>query len=309
VTRGRAVALAIVLVTVVGVGVLVGQFASGWWRGTGGSYTPRTLVATATIDPLSSLFADPLTAEVDVLVNPHEVDPSSVQVEPTFSPFEIRSQSQSTVHGVGAATELRYRYTIECLTGACVPLLGKPLHGGFVSTPIKLRPVQLAAKRRDGKTITDTIAWPPFSMHTRVTAEEAGLSTPHFPPSFGAPPVSWLFPPGLAGGVLLALAAIMLLGAGALVASVAAGDTTELRLRRLPRLTPVERALRLAEHAAASGEVDEERKALERLAEELTRSGRGELADRARSLAWAEGDPAAGGLETFAATVRSNGAH
>jgi hypothetical protein len=78
-------------------------------------------------------------------------------------------------------------------------------------------------------------------------------------------------------------------------------------VRRPPRLSPVERALRLAEHAAANGEVEEERKALERLSVELARSGHGELADRARSLAWSEHEPQSDGLSSLAVVVRSNG--
>lgn len=308
-TRGRLAALAVAIVTVVGVGVLVGVFASGWWSGTGGSYAPRDVVASGTITPQSSLFADPLTAEMNVAIDSRRIDPATVQLAPSFGSFTVRSQREDVESGVDDATVVHFRYEIECIVAECVPLMGKRTGTGAIeTTPIALPAAKLTARRRDGATFAERVAWPPFTVHSRLTAEEIGFSTPHTASWFSPPPVSWRLTPDLIGGVALALAVLLFLGSGFLVASVAAGDTRQLRLRRLPRLSPVERALRLAEHAAANGEVDEERKALERLAEELARVRHGELAEQARSLAWSERDPASNGLSSLAEALRSNGA-
>jgi hypothetical protein len=99
------------------------------------------------------------------------------------------------------------------------------------------------------------------------------------------------------------------LGAGWLVAAAVAGNTRLVRTRRIPaHLTPIERALVLAEHAAAHGEVDESRKALERLAEELRKRQAGAQADDAERLAWSESGPSPETVAELATSVRSNGA-
>jgi hypothetical protein len=308
-TRGRVIALTVACVTVVGVGILVAVFARSWWRGSGGTYAPRQVVAASTITPQSSLFADPLSAEVDVTVDPRRIDPASVQLTPSFAPFTVRSQSRRIDTGVGAAAIVRFRYAIECTVPACVPLMGKSSAAGAQTNSIVLPASKLGMRLRNGTTLAKSVAWPPITVHSRLTDEEVGFSTPRLPPSFTPPVVSWRLSPDLVGGLSLAVAVLLLLGAGALVASVAAGDTTVLRLRRPSRLSPVERALRLAEHAAASGEQEEERKALERLSAELERSGHAELANRARSLAWSEHEPEPEpeGLSSLAEMVRSNG--
>jgi len=100
-----------------------------------------------------------------------------------------------------------------------------------------------------------------------------------------------------------------MLGAGLLVASVVGRSTRLVRPRRIPaRFTAIERALVLAEHATAHGEVDESRKALERLAAELRRQHAGASADDAERLAWSESDPSPETVAELASSVRSNGA-
>jgi hypothetical protein len=307
-TRGGLVAVCLTVVTLAGVGVLIGVFARGWWEGTGGTYAPSQLVASSSVTPESSLFADPLVAEVDVVLDPRRIDPASVQLTPSFGPFLVRAESRSLERGVGAAAIVRFRYQVECVSAACVPLIGKKKGSGIESEAIELPAAKLTARKRSGAALAQDVVWPAFTMHSRLTAEEAGLSTPHIAPSFSPPPVSWRLSPDLVGGLALSLAVVLALAAGLLVASVAARDTVRLRLRRSARrLTPIERALRLAEHAAAASEIDEERKALQLLAAELRQIGSGELADQARWLAWSEHDPTRDGLDSLAHAVRTNG--
>nr|MBA3842534.1 hypothetical protein [Actinomycetota bacterium] len=64
----------------------------------------------------------------------------------------------------------------------------------------------------------------------------------------------------------------------------------------------------LAEHAARHGEVDESRKALERLATALRRQRDGAYAEEAERLAWSERGPTGDAVTELAQTVRSNGA-
>jgi hypothetical protein len=107
----------------------------------------------------------------------------------------------------------------------------------------------------------------------------------------------------------LGAAVLLVLGAGFLVATVVRRDTRLLREPRIPaHLSPIERALVLAEHAASHGEVPESRKALERLAVELRRRGVGGEADEVEQLAWSEDAPSEQAVAQLASAVRSNGA-
>jgi hypothetical protein len=308
-TRGRLAALAVALVTIAGAAVLVGVFARGWWRGEGGSYAPRSLVASARITPPSSLFGDLLDARVDVLVDPRRVDPGSVQLDARFRPYAVRSQSTRVARGVGRASLVEFRYAIQCITASCIGLMSQGTGAKVSTKAIQLPPAKLTARARDGSPVALPVTWPTFAVHSRLSAPEIALSTPQAEPTFSPPPVSWNVSPGVLGGAAVSAAALLVLGAGWLVATTLLGDTRRLRPRRIPaHLTPVERALRLAEHAARTGELDEERKALQRLAVELRRAGNRELAGRAGRLAWSEGEPSSDTVGALAEAVRSNGA-
>jgi hypothetical protein len=307
VTRGMLAAFLVVLVTIAGLAVVVAVFGRGWWRDDGGAYAPRTLVAKTHVTPSSSLFGDPLTASVDVLVDGRTIDPATVDLEPDFKPFVIRSQTSRILPHVGRAKLVRLTYTIQCVTAACVQLV-EPPKSSKDTEAVRFGPAQLSALTRDGAVTKRTITWPPFVVHSRLSATEIALSSPKVDAVFTPPAVSWRVTPNLVGALALSAGVVLLLGAGLLVATLALGDDRRFRLLRIPsHLSPVERALRLAEHAAARGEADEERKALERLAVELRRSGAPELAGRAGQLAWSEGEPSLETVGELAQAVRSNG--
>jgi hypothetical protein len=301
-------AFLVVLLTVAGIAVLVGVFGRGWWRDDGGAYAPRTLVAKARVTPASSLFGDPLTASVDVLVDRRQFDPTTVELEPDFKPFVIRSQTSRILPHVGRAKLVRLTYTIQCVSAACIPL-EQPSKSDRQVAAVRFGPAQLSARTRAGAVTKRKVTWPPFVVHSRLSATDVALSSPKVDAVFTPPAVSWRVTPNLVGALALSAGVVLLLGAGLLVATLALGDDRRFRLLRIPsHLSPVERALRLAEHAAASGEGDEERKALERLAVELRRAGAPELAGRAGQLAWSEGEPSRETVGELAHAVRSNGA-
>jgi hypothetical protein len=300
---------AVTLLALAGAAVFLGVFARGWWRDLGGVYAPQAITAAARVTPASSLFGDVLTAQVDVLLDPAKVDPASVEISSDFRPFEVRSQSRSVERNVERADVISFRYAIECTTRPCIPLLSTKTPTSSETNPVQLKPAALTGRSRDGKPVTLEVRWPPFVVHSRLTAEEIGLSTPQFEPVFAPAKISFRFSPDLVGAVSVSLAVLLALGAAWLASSPLLGDTRRLRILRIPsHLTSVERALRLAEHAAASGELAEERKALERLAVELRRAGASELAGRAGRLAWA-GERSPDTVGALAEAVRSNGAH
>lgn len=309
-SRGRLGALGIATLTLAAIAVLLLAFGRDWWEGKGGSYAPKRPVARASISPSSALFGDTLTARLDVLVDPRRVDPASVEAAPTFAPFRIVSQSRRQTDGPGRSALVQFSYSIQCLTAACVPLMVEGSGAGRQTRAIKLGPPGLTAKAPNGHPVRIPASWPTFVMHSRLSGQEIAEADPQVAPTFSPPAPSWRITPNTAGGAALVVAVLLVLTAGWLVISPLARDTRRLRVPRIPKhLTPVERALRLAEHAAASGELDEERKALQRLAVELERQGSAGLAGRAGRLAWSEGDPTPDTVGALAEDVRSNGAH
>ncbi len=308
VTRGRLAALAVAAVAVVALLVLVLVYGRGWWRSSGGSYAPATAVAKASVSPRSSLFGDTLTPRVDVLVDPRRVDPSSIALTPTFAPFKIVSESRSQGDGPGRSQLIRYTWAIQCLSADCVTLMVQGSGAARETRSIQLRPPRVTAKAPDGSAVPIPVSWPSFVVHSRLSGPEIELATPEASPTFTPPGPSWRVTPNAAGAAALSASVLLVLAAAWILISPLAQDARRLRVPRIPKhLSPVERALRLAEHAAAHGEPEEERKALQRLAVELERQGDIELAGRAGRLAWSEGDPTPDTVGVLAASVRANG--
>ena len=303
-TRGRIAAGVVALVTVVVVVVLTTVVAPGWWNGDGGTYAPKRTLVHTDVTPPRSLFGQVLTAHAELIVDPRRIDPASVDLNANLRPFNIRSESHRVTRGLGRAAVVDFTYEIQCVSRGCVPL-GK----GRGALAIQLKPAKATYRGRDGVAGTVPVTWPVFAVQSRLTEEEIALSTPQIARGSTPPPVSWAISPGLLGGLALSVAALLILGAGSLVASAVSADTRLVRAPRIPaHFTPVERALVLAEHAAAHGEVDESRKALERLAEELRRRDAAAFADDAERLAWSESGPSRETVAELATNVRSNGA-
>ncbi len=307
-SRGHLAAVAVALLTVAAAGAVV-YFAQSWWRGEGGRYAPRALLATARITPASSLFGDVLTARAQVLVDPRRIDPATVQLDPDFRPYRIRSSARRVQKGIGGAAVVEFRYAIQCIAQPCVALAASAKSRSADTEAVQLEPAALTARAVAGRALTRKIEWTPFVVRSRLSTEEIALSTPRLPP-FTAPKVSWRVAPDTIAALALSLAVLLVLGAGGLVASIVKGDTRRLRAPRIPgHLTPVARALALAEHAAANGELDDGRKALERLSIELGRAGDRDLAFDAARLAWSVDEPSTEAIGGLAEEVRSTHGH
>jgi hypothetical protein len=306
-TRGRLAAILVSVAALVLVVLLLAVFAPGWWSGSGGSYAPRTIVSSGTITPRSSLFGDPLTAEAKVIIDPRLYDPASIQLSARFRPYVVRSSSQRITRGVGRASVVVFDYSIQCLTGACIPFTSASSKQGTSTKIVEFPPARLTAHSTGGGTIVETVPWSPIVVHSRLSAGQIALATPKIDSRIVLPAVTWRISPNVLGALALVAAVLLGLAAVWLVSSVAVSDSRLLvrRLRVPLHLTPVERALLLAEHASAAGERDEERKALQRLAVELRLTGRDELAGRAGRLAWSEESPSPELVGSLASVVRS----
>jgi hypothetical protein len=173
---------------------------------------------------------------------------------------------------------------------------------------VQLKAGSITARRQDGTPVSVAVAWPPVGVQSRLTTDDIAFSTPELDAAFDPPPFRYSVSPTLLAGGALALAILLVAGAGWLVAGGALADTRLLRQRRIPaHLTPVERALILAERAVANGETAESRKALERLATLLRADRHPRPAGDAERLAWSEDAPSREGVASLAESVRSNG--
>ncbi len=303
-TRGRIAGAAVVILTAAAVLVLAAVVAPRWWNGDGGTYAPRTTLVHAEVTPSRSFFGQVLTARARLVVDPRHVDPASAELAADFRPYRIRSESRRIMRGLGRAAVVDFQYEIQCVTRACVPTA--KTRG---ADAMRLKPATATYRDRTGRTLKSRVKWPIFGVQSRLTADEIALSTPQIARDSTQPPVSWTISPGLLGGLALTLACLLLIAAGLLIAAVVGGDSRLVRPRHIPgHFTPIERALALAEHAAAHGEVDESRKALERLAAELRKRHAVTHADDAERLAWSETVPSLESVAALATSVRSNGA-
>ena len=287
-----AAALALILLLVL---------APGWSDNGGGSYVPRATVVQTRLDPPSVLFGDEVTATARVTVDADEVDPASVTLDPSFKPFQAFHTSRTARDG-----EITFTFQLQCVTGACIRAMEREERGGRVRTvPIALPKATVKARSRDGERLVTGAGWPTLVVHSRLTAERIQKETPDVG-AFAAPPVTYSVSPDLVGWLLIAAAALLVLVAGWLVARSLAGMHRERGLRLPAHLTPAERALALARHALDRGDVAGGRKALERLASELERGGRDDLAQAASRTAWSPGGPSVRSVDELTVSVRSS---
>jgi hypothetical protein len=301
-TPRELAALLVGLLAVAGVVVLLAGYAPGWWNG-GGSYAPRGLVTSASVEPRYSQFGDLVTLRADVIVDRRAIDPASVAVDARFSPFRLASHARRVRSVEGHAARVEYTYGLQCVSPDCLLAAGKRgAKGAILSTPIVLRPARVVARLRSGTSTTEPLAWPRIVVDLRLTPGEVSDGDPSVGP-FPTPAPSYAISPDLAGGLLLAGGVLLALAAGYLLAGAVRGKPLPLRLRVPAHLTPLERALALVRVAAAEETPVESRKALERLAAELRRSGHADLNDAAGRLAWSQEQPSPDAVEELVGDV------
>jgi hypothetical protein len=153
------------------------------------------------------------------------------------------------------------------------------------------------------------VVWPAVAVQSRLTADEIGLSTPKAMARAAPAAVTWRVAPRRLAAASFGAALLLTLAAAWLIVTVVRRNLRLVRTPRIPaHLTPIDRALVLAQHAATNGEVDESRKALQRLAIELRRRQEESQAKAAERLAWSASGPSRATVDELAQSVRSNGA-
>ncbi|MFL5944442.1 MAG: hypothetical protein ACJ74C_03245 [Gaiellaceae bacterium] len=251
--------------------------------GGGGVASPASPVTAATqLSRSGTLFADPLRASVQVIVDRTRVDPDLIGFTADFRPFVRVHAPQVTRHDMRRLTRLVYSADLICLTNTCLSK-DRP-----ETITVQFPPARVFYTSEHGGRKVLRLPWTLMPIGPRTAESDLRGADPFLQPSWRASTdplaVSFGTSPHTLRTILFVVSGLLLaFGLFALVRFVVTG---KLRFRIL---SPLERALVLVERAPA--ETPEKRKALELLSHELSRSGEAELAVAAKELAWAEPTP------------------
>lgn len=268
----------VVVVVIIGLGL-------GWW--TGGGASPSAAPASpvtvrATLAPAQILFGDQLHATVAVAFDRAAVSPSSVRVEPGFAPYAPRGLPSVMRTTSGRVETLRYDYTLECTSEACLP--------GRTPLAVQFPPVVVTASGH-GRTRETRAAWPKLLVSSRIPPGAAGAATPRFAGPDVLPPVRYAVPPGALADALTALAALFAVAAVAILLREGLRFAEVRRRTAALNRTPLQVALQRAREAAGRPEPGDRRKALGHLAQVLAGRGETAIAAAADEAAWTSVPP------------------
>jgi hypothetical protein len=271
----------------------------------------KKVAATARLDPTVHVFAEPVTAVVEVAVDREEIDPDRVRVETAFLPYDVKAERRSTERR-GGLTVLRREYVLRCLRIGCIPEILSSAAGEAETGRGERRALRLPAARvlyddPGGETrVLQRVPWPEVVSVSRLKQSDI--------PEFGdfvfktsvtpLPKLDFRVPPTVLGIALLVVAAALLALPAILVARWYRRRRPVEVVAEEVALTPLERAVRLVEWAGERENGAERREALEVLAVELDAANWPELARSARALAWSPASPPAARAADLVAEVR-----
>jgi hypothetical protein len=238
------------------------------------------------VDPASPHFGDRVTATVEILVDPRQVDPDSVRVVTDFAPYRAAAPPHRSRREARGLVTIRHRFRLLCLRAPCRPPVGG------VRT-FRFTPARVTFRRVNGTSGAFTRRSYPLTVASRLS-EDLALRGDWQARVFPLPAVGYRFDPGGLSAALFAAAALLAVAGAALVGR-AYGPLVraELRRRGLARLRPVEREVALLRDATARRDADGQRRALDGLALALGENGGDDLARGARRLAWSRSAPRA----------------
>lgn len=284
----------------------------------GGSEGPapppgKALATHRSLTPAAHLFADPVRARFDVVVDRERLDPDRVRVRVDFLPYRMVGGLRRSRDDYARFTRLRYEATLRCLTVACIPQrLGSVLgdqEGRGERRTFRFDPARVLYDDPETGRLRNLrrVWWPPLDSISRLAtvnpqlgflapgAELEATLAPVREPGYRVPP--WL------------LAAALLAAAAALLAFPGVRAVRWYRARR-PEAEPsspqsaLERALLQVERARDAGDDEARRDALEALALELDANGGDPHARDARRLAWSPERPERAETTRLVAAVR-----
>lgn len=267
----------------IAVALVFGLVAAWLWRSTtddsrAPDRLPPQLAVLTRIDPRVHGIGDRIVAEIVVLVDRTVIDPDSIRPLIDYEPYDRIEPVQRTVEESGAVTRITYRYPLLCNAEACTPREETP----FVQLPtgsVFYRP------NSSPRPASREIEWPQITFVRRAT--ERDIETANWRVDSPAiTPVSYRFGPRSLAAVFFGGSLVFLLVAAAIAWQFVDRRREAEAEEVIDTRPPLEKALDAARLASLNGDVPERRRALERVARELTALGEEDLATRARTLAW-----------------------
>jgi hypothetical protein len=259
----------------------------------------RAVSAEGSVSRSGILFADPLRATVEVLVDRRRVDPARVGFSTNFEPFGRVGIPKVTRSDAGRLTRLIYTANLVCSTDACLPRKTGRMR-------IHFRPAQVFYFSRDGSARRAVdVTWQPLTLSGRTSNADLAGGNPFERPPWRATTdplaMSYRVSPTLLKGIFLVVSALLFLGAAFALARLLQAIQARVRI---PLPSSLERAVRQVERTESRDDAAAKRKALELLSRELARSGESQLALAARELAWAEPTPIPAATQPLTLDVR-----
>jgi hypothetical protein len=286
----------------------------------------RFLAANQTVTPRVHLFAEPIVARVDVIVDTDRYDPERIDLVTSFDPYEEHGDPVIDRRDAGRYTHLSYEYTLRCLVYECLQEVGggppQIQPGGLPPPPSaqgggfgERNTTRFDAARvvyddpDEGERTIQSVQWPDVQSVSRLpytTVSEGGVGGIGF--FFNAdvtplPEATYRFSPTVLGTGLI-LGALALLAFPVLLVVRELRREEEIAVVEEPELPPLERALALVEWARFRPE-PERREALEALAVELD-LGESPHARDARRLAWSPTAPPPQAMTELVELVRES---
>lgn len=271
---------------------------------TGGSSVGEgvPLKAYASMTPTVHLFGDVITARLAVIADTKWVNAKQLRVRATFAPYVSLHKPQVLRLRSGRFMQVTWTWQLRCLASPCVPRVppSDKFHV-FHFAPAHVDYVTPGGRRAYG---IDAY-WPPVEVLSQVSPGVARFLqlTNHINWRLRLAPVA--APTYRVSPTLVVWLAIGLAGAFGVLALWLAGRWyLVIRPRRttvveLPG-TALERALAVLRYAHETGDETLQRKAFERVADELGYERADELTLIARELAWSPRTPEDEEVEAFA---------
>lgn len=251
------------------------------------------LRAYASLNPPVHLFGDAVTAKVAVVADTKWVNPARLRVTADFDPYRPARPPTELRIGSGRFLQITWTWTLRCLTTTCVPVV-PPSDRYHI---FHFRPAHITYLRPNGSIRYELDArFPPIEALSEVSPGVVDYLEMHHALNwqYQLTPVAaarYRLSPALVFWLAVALAAVF----GVVGLTVAGRWALQFR-RPAPVAAPavppstLERALALFFWARAHGDETLQRKALERVADELPLDVH-DLSETARALAWSPETP------------------
>jgi hypothetical protein len=260
--------------------------------------------AYASITPAVHLFGDVLTAKLALVADTKWIDARRIRVHTTFNPYEKLQRPKILRLQSGRFQQITYTWKIRCLKSPCVPRLPpSERYHVFHFSPARIDYLEIGSEKpRYG---IDAY-WPPVEVNSQVTPGVAAFlaKTNHIKWRLALNPMAsptYRVSPPLLQWLAIALAGLF----GLTAIFLAYRWYLVMRPRRVvvpvAPGTPLERALAVLRYAHETGDETLQRKAFERVADELGYERADELTRVARELAWSPRTPEDEEVEQFAA--------